>query len=287
MTIKTFHAPQFVEPMHQGFCTVLDYRHPQLKLRHSHDFHEIVLVTSGEASHEVNGNIHHLKKGSLILLTPKDEHRFLTPISENFKFYNMIILESLLRNTLSYLEIDVRGLFPHQNNTAHLLTEDLNTKQFDTMNRRFDKMCHYPKKHHQKYNQALKLCLMEIFSLLFFSSTTIENSTVPLWLADLKKLMYEKENYKEGVSAMQKLSNCTKEHLSRSFKKYFDQSPTGFVNSIRLEEAAVRITYSSDAIIDISEDLGFGNLSHFYHLFKKKYGLSPKMYRTASRNQKI
>lgn len=83
---------------------------------------------------------------------------------------------------------------------------------------------------------------------------------------------------------MYQISNCTPEHLCRSFRKYLNTSPTKFLNELRLEEATQKIIYTDIPIIDIAMDVGFGNLSYFYHLFKSKHNISPNKYRKYSRS---
>jgi AraC family cel operon transcriptional repressor len=55
---------------------------------------------------------------------------------------------------------------------------------------------------------------------------------------------------------MYQISNCTPEHLCRSFRKYLNTSPTKFLNELRVEEATQKIIYTNIPIIDIAMDVG-------------------------------
>ena len=279
MSTRKLHAPEYVEPLHQGICADLTGKHAQISLLHSHDYHEVFLVIEGTANHMVNGKESQLQKGSLVLLRPEDEHAFEQPISDDFRFYNIILIESLLDNAREYLSGTLTNMLRAQLPMQELLSHH----QFEMLKSTMKKLTAYPKADHQRFNTALRLCFMEILSIIFYSYSMSDEPTVPNWLSTLINEMHEPVNYREGIPAMQRLANCSKEHLSRTFKKYYNVSPTVFINNIRLEEAAVRIIYTPDPIIAISEDLGFGNLSHFYHLFKDKYGVTPKQYRENSR----
>ena len=46
-----------------------------------------------------------------------------------------------------------------------------------------------------------------------------------------------------------------------------------------LKEAKYLLLHSDKTISSISENLGFTNRTHFYKLFKAKYGLTPNEYR--------
>jgi len=102
-----------------------------------------------------------------------------------------------------------------------------------------------------------------------------------MWLQQLETQMKEKRNFKRGLHLMQELSGKSPEHLSRTFKKYFDKSPTDFINELRLNYARNMLEHSDTSIIDISIEAGFDNLSHFYHLFKNQYHISPRAFRKA------
>ncbi len=89
-------------------------------------------------------------------------------------------------------------------------------------------------------------------------------------------------NFADGLPALYRLANKSKEHLARTFRKYLRKSPTEFVNDLRLEFSARTIMSSDAKIIDICGDAGFESVSHFYHLFQKKYAMSPIEFRRAA-----
>ena len=55
-----------------------------------------------------------------------------------------------------------------------------------------------------------------------------------------------------------------------------------FANFFRMSCAAAPTTMlrnTNRLILDISNDIGITSLSHFNHIFKEKYGISPNRYR--------
>ena len=71
-------------------------------------------------------------------------------------------------------------------------------------------------------------------------------------------------------------------YLCRIFKKHLNKTPTEFINDIRIANAKLALEYTNRSILQICEEVGFDNTSHFYHLFKKDTGLSPKAFRELS-----
>jgi AraC family transcriptional regulator of arabinose operon len=71
------------------------------------------------------------------------------------------------------------------------------------------------------------------------------------------------------------------EHL---FKAHAKTTIRDFVRERRLMEAASRLASTEERISVISFGVGFGDVSNFNHAFKKRFGLSPRAYREATRN---
>lgn len=72
--------------------------------------------------------------------------------------------------------------------------------------------------------------------------------------------------------------------FSHFFKKYTRMHFTDFVNELRLAEVSRLLQQTDETIAGIAFTTGFQNLSLFNRLFKRKYGMSPREYRT---NQQI
>lgn len=68
-------------------------------------------------------------------------------------------------------------------------------------------------------------------------------------------------------------------HFMRWFKAMTGYSFTAYLNERRLAAAAVRLRATGDTVLAIAGDVGFENLSNFNHLFKKRYGVTPREYR--------
>ena len=102
---------------------------------------------------------------------------------------------------------------------------------------------------------------------------------IPEWLLKAADGMQNKDNLKKGLSSLRKLACRSDEHISRSFKNHLDRTPTEFINELRVKYAASSLLNTDDKIDFIAMESGFSNLSHFYHVFKDFFGISPKRYR--------
>jgi AraC family cel operon transcriptional repressor len=155
----------------------------------------------------------------------------------------------------------------------------LSTIEKDILISRFEKLNTLRRTNKRKIKTELRILLADIFSRYFIYEEDAVNEIIPGWLVKLKLEMEKQENFVFGINRMYKLCERTPEHLSRSFKKYFNESPTDYITNLRLNYAANLLSNSDEDITNISMDCGFENLSHFYHLFKKKFDSSPKEFR--------
>ena len=65
----------------------------------------------------------------------------------------------------------------------------------------------------------------------------------------------------------------------RYFKETMGTSFIEYLKDYRLTMAARLLQSSDDAILDISVEVGFDNLSYFNRSFKARYGMTPRQYR--------
>jgi AraC family cel operon transcriptional repressor len=245
---------------------------------HCHDFAEIVLINSGGLVHKVNHDRQKLVAGDLVFMRPDDTHAFLP--DDSFDKVELVLLDFDLELFLSlstYLENDVFL----QQLTAPVLPPKfkLDPAMAGTLYTRLLKL-NSPAISPVLRKIKVKILLGELYSRFFIDdSNLLSESQVPDWLENLCAEMRQKENFRGGVERMRKLACRTPGHLCKCFQKYLRRTPTDFVNELRLSHAACLLVDSHKQIMDIADELNFQSLSHFYHAFKKYYGMPPLAYR--------
>ena len=73
------------------------------------------------------------------------------------------------------------------------------------------------------------------------------------------------------------------EHLSRCFKRDYGLTPSEYLHQLRVAEATFRLSIGEE-IIDISQDVGYNDLSRFYKQFRKATHTSPAACRRILKN---
>jgi len=80
------------------------------------------------------------------------------------------------------------------------------------------------------------------------------------------------------------LVNLSPSRLRHLFKNETGKTPSQYLKAIRLREAQRLLRSSFLSIKEVMNRVGIVDESHFWHEFKKAYGLAPSKYRTLEVN---
>lgn len=252
---------------------------------HCHDFYEFFLIADGQIIHRVNDDEQLLKQGTFVFIRPDDEHCYQGSGDSDCQLINLAFLVRSLDALLDYLG---EGFYPQRlldspmPPVIQLSVQDTQQiiARLNTFNRIAGDDADYQR-------TTLRILLFELFTWLFAPATSPYRESGIEWLDTLVETMHQPEHFAEGVARMQALAGCSSEHLSRIFKAHFGITPTEFVAEVRLNYAANMLANSDRDIIYIAMEAGFGNLSHFYKLFKEKFKTTPKAYRRTQQRSLI
>lgn len=247
---------------------------------HTHDFFEIFLVTAGQAVHLVNHSIQNVRAGDMVLIRPDDVHCYDFYQGHPFEFLNFSFTRETFNSIARLTEPD---------NSVYELSErplppvcTLSAGEMDFVVGNVNGMKELRKKYTADYARNCYKSFLAYLVCRFFLRRAQGKDRAPLWLQSLISQMESIENFSEGFSRMVRLSGYTEEHLCRMMRKFYGTTPVGFINDLRLSYSLYLLANTRWEIIEISERCGFQTLSHFYHLFKRKYAMTPKKYRNLS-----
>ena len=99
----------------------------------------------------------------------------------------------------------------------------------------------------------------------------------------IKILRYIDENYKNGsLTELAKDLHYDFFWLSREIKKQTGKTYTELVQEKRLAQACFLLKNTDITISDIAIQVGYDNISYFHRIFKKRFNMSPKAYKSTA-----
>lgn len=251
---------------------------------HSHDFMELFIITGGKTGHLLNGKKQFPGKNTLVFIRPDDAHCYFDA-SEDCRLVNLAFHTRLFDKMTVFSGMEKAFGKLLEGETPQMELTDLQT---ELAARRMSEANGCAKKKPEIARAKFRALLLDIFiSMAEMNKPGKHEDAIPEWLNSLCGEMNKQENVIRGLPALKKKANCSYEHLCRVFKKYLNKTPTEFINMNRLDSAAAMLSGTDEKINTVALDCGFENLSHFYHLFKEKFGTSPARYRRETRKSAI
>lgn len=244
---------------------------------HCHDFFEFFLVYEGSIVHHVNGTQLVLNENTLVFIRPDDVHFYEKLDEQECKFINMAFLQKSFAAMMDYLGDGF--------STDHFLKPvlppliTLTNTQKDHLRMGMEELNLIPVFQKNTIRTKLRALLAEIFTRCFDNTYDFKKESMPDWMENLCSTVARKKLFIQGLSELIRISNISHEHLCRLFKKYLNKTPTEFINEHRLNYAANLLINTDKDILSICLDVGFSNLSHFCHVFKERFHISPREYR--------
>ncbi len=247
---------------------------------HRHLFMEILLVTDGAIRHVVNGREECLEAGAARLIRTKDAHSFDCIGNRPCERYNIAF-------SVAFYEVAREALGAGEQFDALLAAPSppclfLSSEELPLMARRLEQSCAELVVDPKGAAVSTKALLME-FLAAFARSTAAEgvpqSASLPEWMAEACAVFKAEQLFVKGVPELVRLAGRSHEYVCREFGRVLNTTPTDYVNGLRLTHAASLLARSEDKIHAVALDAGFDSLSHFHHLFLRKFGVSPARYR--------
>jgi AraC family cel operon transcriptional repressor len=254
---------------------------PPMSILHNHDFFEITFVKSGALYLTVNDKKIMLTKNSLTLIRPSDVH--IKEALSDCIDYNTGFHINIFSSIFNYLghsfdsDLLISSELPPTVILPEIYSQSLCT--------RFKEIEESYKGDDTITALELRIIVLELICKFYSLSHITTDYLYPSWLQHTLTQMNKHENFVEGIPALLRIAEKNHSYLSRSFKKHLQITPVNYINDLRLNYAANLLNETEMSILDISFESGFNNLSHFYHLFSRKYSLTPVQYRNINKRR--
>lgn len=246
---------------------------------HLHEYVEILLLAKGYLMHEVNGGHHILPPGSLVFVRPYDLHRLLPVNSARVVFASLAISSAVMRELMNYLASP--AIANRFNTSAEAPYIQLTFEETHQLMLQMERLSNEQAVNTENSTPMARALAAQLFTnYLGRSERSGQDSRVPpIWLSKLRDEAEGWESLKDAIQHIHSNSRCHPSHLCKTFRKYYKETPTDFINRLRLRKAARLLSEPDAKVIAVATELGFESVSHFHHLFKHHFGLTPAEYR--------
>ena len=271
--IKLFYQDIFAGATYHIADTILKTNAKTFE--HTHDFFEIFIVTEGKIAHLTGTAEEYLEKRQLVFVEPDSVHSFRKLSSTNAHFVNIAFTKELY----SYIR---KMYFRYMEKTGE--ERDFQTsvlvpeKLYESILLRIAYINEQQILPGEKnVENILAGLLLEMLMLLY--SENIQKTPAPQWLSHAYERMREPQNFIMGIQCFVKISGKSQEHLTRSMKKFYQLTPSAYINNLRLNYAAGLLKTTDLPVLEILLESGFSSVAFFNQQFKKTFQMTPSRYR--------
>lgn len=226
---------------------------------HFHDFYELEVILSGYGQTLLNGEKFELKKGCVVLTSPKDFHEY-------FNVDNLAII-NVQFNVNSVNEFDYNFSSP-----PILQLDDENYNKITALLSVLNKLL--------LGDQTDRICAEKVLAAILVLVTQKLNRGI----ADTVKhkpimtaIAYIHSHFKENptLEEVAKTVYFDKRYFCSEFKKNVGKTYKEYLREVKLQYALKLLKCTTLSITDVAMESGYSTVSHFNREFKNYYKNSP------------
>ena len=248
---------------------------------HSHDFWEIFYVIRGSVRHCIGGSSDLLDEGSVILLHPGDMHSFEAP-DDDGEFLNFAISDELVSQTCNFLELSISDLYDIK---GPLRTGKVKNG-IDGLAERLRNLNSSGEAVAGRSRELKTIAAELVLTITRVHSSERDSAGAPPWLKQIIGEMSKPENIEQGIACVAKKRGYNARLLNKTLERCYGVKSGEYSTGLRLNYAANLLANTDIDVLSISLQVGYGSLSYFIKLFKKRYSVSPLQYRKCRRAPK-
>lgn len=252
---------------------------------HIHDNYELYFLMEGARRYFIHDRTYHVRKGDIVLIDRFDLHRTADLESPGHERIVLNFKPEMIRPRTQQ-EQDLL-LLPFQQGMKVL---SLNMEQQNSAETMMLTMLNEAALNEAGSLLFIESCLTQLLLLLSRATRRLLNRSQPEDEPSSNKMdqtaEYINRHYQKPLTleSLARHSYISTYYLSRKFKKHTGFTIIEYIQRVRVKEAQRLLRTSQHKVIDIAQQVGFENVTHFNRVFKKITHLTPLYYRKIGQN---
>jgi AraC-like DNA-binding protein len=273
-----------------GFPLALIHIHDHMPLGlHTHDFHELVLVLSGQAQHLTQDTSYPLEVGDAFVIKPGFAHGYSDP--QGLEICNLLfdpVALALPRVELSRLP-GYHGLFElepsfrdlHRFQSRLFLAPDARNQVMGWVTLLAEEL----RERRDGYRHLSLGLLIRIIGFLARAYTGMTTPTSCTLLAVSRVVSHLEHHYATPLrlADLARMAHMCERSLQRYFQQAFGLSPVDYLNRLRVGKACQLLSERRLNVTQVADAVGIPDSSYFARMFHRLTGTTPSLYQGSSR----
>lgn len=238
---------------------------------HTHEFIEIFYVLSGTSNHYTDKETKQISTGDIYILLPGDIHNHSNShASKDFLYRDILIRPHFFSDICGSYSDTLYNDFSKKIIPTRI---QLSSNELSIFENLFMRLSNADGKEIQIVTNLL---IHELVSAFLKQKLLQKSEQMPSWLVTLISELNRPANFAIPLNDLIAVFHYTKPYMCSAFKRHVGMTITDYFNKNRITHANSLLNATDNTIKDICETLGFSNISHFYALYKKHFGKTPR-----------
>lgn len=276
-------ANKFFEKHEVPICVFrMPYMEGNRKM-HAHDFHEVMIVVRGTATHYYKGCEAVISMGDVFVIPPFQRHGYDVPEKCGVEVVNVLFdLKKLRMDLRDLTELPgYHALFAVQHTRHHEPHLKLNAHHLASV-LAIAEAIEIEQEGMAPGNQfARQTKLRELMLFLSRHFSRVANPSAARMVEMGQVISYMEKNLGESLrfetlAGVAKMAPTT---FRRAFQDSFACSPMAYLQQLRIKNAMLLMADPAKSISDVASAVGFNDSGYFSRVFRQETGLTPKAFR--------
>ncbi len=240
---------------------------------HWHDRMELLRIDSGFMQVHCGNTNFTVKENDIVVINSKETHSAIAG-NEGVGYTCVMFELAPYINNIYYGQSHITPLLYRQMRFKNIVSD----KKLHSIIDRLDDLCQNNQPWRAMYSEAQ---ILEILAILTEKYIDEETSSAAADTRFTEVLDYIDTHFSLELTIpyLAQKFGYDKSYFCRKFKAQTGITCTEYINSLRLDHAAIMLKGSTESITDIALKCGFADANYFSRCFKEKYGVSPLAWR--------